>query len=312
MKRKAPPTVLFFVFFTLYPAFGNVEPIKIPFTFSGRLIIVQATANGQPGAFLLDTGSEGLILNQDHFDPRRNSDGRLIDITGNSQAERSTCVDLVLSDLARKCEPARLTGLSGLEQAIGHSLLGIIGKHCFRKMEVMFDYQRRMITLFPLDKKGNRQVEPDGRFPLQVTRFREKGHLPYVRVKGGKLELDMVIDCGAEVNLLSRKWKKKAGDLILAERKATLRGLNGEGTEVVNCLIKNITIEGISYPPMETFLAKELPFNSEYSGPAIDGVLGYEFFRQHRLSINYRKRELLIWEIQGAATLEPEMAIGNN
>ncbi|MCO6477034.1 MAG: aspartyl protease family protein [Phaeodactylibacter sp.] len=304
MKRKASPSVLFFVFFTLYAAIGNNKPITISFTFSGRLIIVRATANGRPGPFLLDTGSEGLILNQDQFAPRRNSDGRSIDITGNSQAEHSTCADLVLSGLARKCEPARLADISGLEQAVGHSLLGIIGRHCFRKMEIMFDYQRQVITLFPLDKKGGRLVEPDGRFPLQVISFREKGHLPYVQAEIGRLRLDMVIDCGAEVNLLHHKWGEKAGDHILAERKATLRGVNGEGVEVVNCRIKNIAIEGISYPPMETFLVKELPFNPEYSGPSIDGVLGYAFFRQHRLSINYRKRELSIWEIQGAAIIE--------
>lgn len=303
MEKNTFPFILFYFFFTLYPVLGNDDPIRIPFTFSGRLIIAQATANGQPGAFLVDTGSEGLILNQDHFAPRRNSDGRSIDITGNSQAEQSTCVDLVLSDLSRKCEPARLANISGLEQAVGHSLLGIIGRHCFRKMEIMFDYQRQVITLFPLDQKGDRLVEFDGRFPLQVIGFRRKGHLPYVQAEIGKLKLDMVVDCGAEVNLLNCKWRKKAGNHILAERKATLRGLNGKGTEVVNCLIKKISIEGISYPPMETFLVKELPFNPEYSGPVIDGVLGYEFFRQHQLSINYRKRELSVWEIQGAAVL---------
>ena len=40
----------------------------IPFQLAGKLIIVKATVDGQPGNFILDTGVSKLVLNDRYFE----------------------------------------------------------------------------------------------------------------------------------------------------------------------------------------------------------------------------------------------------
>ena len=63
-------------------AIADVNTIYIPFTLVGQLIMVEARVDTVSGFFMLDTGSEKLVLNKQYFEAGEN--GRAIAAVGNT------------------------------------------------------------------------------------------------------------------------------------------------------------------------------------------------------------------------------------
>ena len=47
---------------------------------------------------------------------------------------------------------------------------------------------------------------------------------------------------------------------------------------------------------MNTAFTKLDQYNQHVVGPQADGILGYEFLQQFREAINFKKREVYLWE----------------
>ncbi|HQW26724.1 MAG TPA: hypothetical protein PLV75_12225, partial [Saprospiraceae bacterium] len=110
-------------------AIADVNTIYIPFTLVGQLIMVEARVDTVSGFFMLDTGSEKLVLNKQYFEAGEN--GRAIAAVGNTGMVNAVIekrVDsLQLDQLVLRDIRAHLVDLHHIELKKNTRLIGILG-----------------------------------------------------------------------------------------------------------------------------------------------------------------------------------------
>jgi hypothetical protein len=131
----------------IYAADGNSarEPIAIPFTNAGHLVIVDVTLNGsRPLSFVLDSGSARMVVD--------NAVSRELGLhqtgaetiggagAGRVPVHRIDHVGYALGGLTpAECEFVA-ADLSPVTQQIGHRVDGIVGYHFFNRFIITIDY----------------------------------------------------------------------------------------------------------------------------------------------------------------------------
>ena len=170
---------------------------------------------------------------------------------------------------------------------------GLIGFNVLERFEVHFDYAAGELTLFDLDEYDRPVTRGDLAEPLQVTEFDMVMHLPVFPVRVGDRELRMGLDSGASRGMLFERWQELLeGQYTFLERSA-LNGAdrNQQMGDVVR--FEKVEVQDLSYPGM-TFRFNDMVTHSNRPIP-MDGLLGYEFLQSRPTSINYRRRELMVW-----------------
>lgn len=217
----------------------------IPFKLAGKFIYVEASADGRPGNFIIDTGCPGLVLNSRYFeDIEENS--VVYDINGQSELVGGRNVGLNLGPLSFPVTYASVARLNTVEgQAPGIPIMGLIGASFFRDFELEFDFVKGELTLCRLDKKGRKigflppHSNPTDTFPLVF-----KGHLPCLKVGVGEATLCFAIDSGANVNVLHRKGLRKVSPYLKGQREVQLAGLGQQAESVTFGLLTGVELGG--------------------------------------------------------------------
>ena len=132
--------------------------VRIPFQTVDHLIVIKALANGREGNFIIDTGSETLVLNEVHF---KNYDARRYRTTSgvNSVIDKAYLKKLdtlLLEGFSVDNILADVIDLSHIEKSKKMELFGIIGYSVLKDYEVFIDFYLKQITLFKTDAEGNR------------------------------------------------------------------------------------------------------------------------------------------------------------
>ncbi|MBO6631323.1 MAG: hypothetical protein JJ936_07140, partial [Psychroserpens sp.] len=107
-----------------------------------------------------------------------------------------------------------------------------------------------------------------------------------------KHKLKFGLDTGAEYNQLNKRSSKKILKYFYPSQRLMLMGASGKKIEVMAGKLYRVKLTNtIYFAPMETLLTNLNQMNEAF-GTNLDGVLGYEFFRQQRTIINYKKEKL--------------------
>jgi len=196
-------------------AIADVNTIYIPFTLVGQLIMVEAKVDTVIGFFMLDTGSEKLVLNKEYFEAGDN--GRAIAAIGNTGLVNAVIekrVDsLQIDQLVLKEIQAHLVDLHHIELKKNVRLIGILGHDVYKDFEVFIDFQSKVIVLTRVNRKG---IRIDTLAPFEVPYdsmdFELRHHLIIVDNKVNAVRLKMILDSGAELNLIDRQVNRKVMD----------------------------------------------------------------------------------------------------
>jgi hypothetical protein len=275
------------------------DVIRIPFDLTGTLITVRAKADKVEGNFFFDTGASGLVLNQRFFtDAKKQSGtGAVAGVTGGVRVQGGTRVDTLVVDKLRSIRiSADLVDLSHLEKTKKTALVGLLGYAVFKDYEVLFDYKDQVLVLSRTDGKNEQQQTPNweyapiAEFPLTMT-----GHTAILQLRfGEKDKRAFALDSGAEQNLLStlagKGFLKRHFEM---QNRVKLRGAGNTSVEVLNGKLSNAHLDTFAFAPMLTMLANLTEINVVFNAE-LDGVLGYEFFSQYIVSINFRKKRLYL------------------
>jgi hypothetical protein len=275
-------------------AINNVNTIYIPFTLVGQLIMVQAKVDTVSGYFLLDTGSERLVLNKEYF--AVGSDSRAVAAVGNTgmvgavveKRVDSIRLDLlVIQDLN-----AHLIDLHHIELKKNVRMIGILGYDVYKEFEVFIDFQNRVIVLMRVNQKGMR-IDTLAPFevPYDSLDFDLRHHLIVVETKVNSVKVDMILDSGAELNLIDRKVNRKVLDNFTIIKRVNLLGVGKKEVEVLAGVMNEVRCGNQHSDKMNTLLTSLDEINSSF-GVDVEGVLGYEFLKNRRVLINYQKRKL--------------------
>lgn len=269
----------------------------IPFQLAGDLIIVKGWVNEQYGNYVLDTGVPGLILNSRYFDGKP-SGHYLQGINGTIEAVEECFSKIRIGDYHWKLIYSEIIPMRILEDTKGIPIHGLLGSDFFRDYLLVIDYQNQLIDLLPLDNKGNMMETASSNLPTITLPFKMKGGAPLITVRIGGQEFRMTIDTGAEVNLIKDKYLEDlariwSGQLL---RTHLIGGLGPQGKRMDLVEIPDLEVGGFPCPVLEMGFTDLGQWNRSVYGPNADGILGYHFLQHFRLAINFKKRELHLWE----------------
>ncbi len=223
--------------FRFLEAYYLNNSIVIPFDLVGRLILVRASAKGQEGNFIFDTGAEKLVLNLVHFEKGEREDYRSLGggITGGTQAGRETILKRFDWDLLAFEEiRADLIDLSHIERKKNTKLLGLIGQELIEDLEVFIDYEEKLIILSRLNEQGNLiEVNDYIGSPIDSLEIKVRDNVILVKGKIDKYKVLFSLDSGAELNVLDRKVKRRILDHFKISKRVELSGTGQSTIEVL-------------------------------------------------------------------------------
>ncbi len=274
----------------------NEHTVRIPFKLVDHLIIVEAEVLNQKGNFIIDTGSETLILNKIHF-PSTYNKKKSTETSGIIQqidrpVERHL-KSMYIEGFSLKHKKSDVINLSHIETSKNLKLLGIIGYNILKDYEVFVDLYLNQITLTKTDKNGeplNNKV-----YAEKITdsiNFKLKNHTIVLNCTINKQKLKFGLDTAAEFNQISKRTSAKALKYFIPKKQLNLVGIGNKKIKVLAGKLHRVKLsETIYFGPMLTVLTNLKQINKAF-GTQLDGVLGYEFFAQKRTIINYKKEKL--------------------
>lgn len=270
---------------------------RIPFKLVDHLIVIEAQLLNQKGNFIIDTGSETLILNKKHFKGYNTSSKNtsqtsgVLDIIDNPLERRLQ--EFIIKDLIISHKSSDVIDLSHIEISKKIRLLGIIGYDVLKDYEIFVDLHLNQITLSKIDKDGYK-LDKTGYLEKIVDSvdFKLKNHTIIIDAIVNGEALKFGLDTAAEFNQLNKKTHKNALKQFFPKRRLNLVDASGKKIEVLAGKLYRVKLtETIYFGPMHTVLSNLSQMNTAF-GTKLDGILGYEFFRQQRTIINYKKEKL--------------------
>ena len=280
-------------------AFSNT--ITIPFKLVGKLIVIEATAGGQTGNFILDTGNADLVLDAYHFNGQA-SGRQLSGLDGRSVAVSFTRANLILGGQKWWAVEAMLHPLEHLEQNKDISFLGIIGTKIFAEHQLTIDYQKREVLL----RKGQRNdplgVDDRGRHPDAVFTFHWKAGIPTIEAQLEHTVLHLGVDTGAEINLLDPAIVQSIRDYVQPAGIMRLIGMTRQPRKVQLANLYNLRIADQICPELKVAIhsLNHLNRRTAKGKGDLDGLIGYEFLSRFRLTFHFKKQEIYLWEREGS------------
>jgi len=266
----------------------NYAVIKKPLSIINGMAFFEAKLDNTTGNYLFDTGAPMLILNKKM---NSNHTMRATSISGELPVASTRAKHFSWAGNTYLDVEAIAIDLSHLEQSANINLAGIIGYEVLKNYEVFIDYPSGQVAILsPGNNPLTRTAEP-----RQVVPFEQTQHLPVVNVVIDGKVMRFGIDSGAAINVIDQKYSKQLSELSFSLGEAEeLRGLDQRTIEVETGVIHQTTIGDLAISDMK-FLFVDLARLEMFNGLQLDGLLGYPFLRQVKCSINFPRRELIIW-----------------
>lgn len=281
----------------------NDRSYIIPLIRIGRLLIMEATVDGESGNLIFDTGATGLVLNRSYFrDHVISGEQSSSGITGNVlSVDRITADKLKVAELTLTKLSASLADLGHIENRRGIKVLGLFGFELIKSFEIILDNFNNQLILRPIDRKGN-PVEPMKNFTADyVQKVEMKENIVFMKAEIGGKVLRFCFDTGAETNALNSRLGGNVLGTVSVTRTVKLQGAGTVSREVVYGLMNELTMGDTIITGMQTIVTYMDHLNDAY-GIQIDGVLGFDFISRGNFCINFVKNEVRIAYIkQGGA-----------
>lgn len=274
----------------------NKHTTRIPFKLVDRLLVVEAEIQNKKGNFIIDTGSEALILNKNHFSTnpylRKRSKTSGVLETLDAPLEKKL-KKISLQGLHIKDKMSDIIDLSHIERSKKIKLLGVIGYQILKDYEVFIDLHLHQITLTKVDRYGNKltsQVYLEK--IVDSLSFTLKKHTIVLEGTINNKKLRFGLDTAAEFNQLNKNVPRKVLKAFRPRQRVNLRGAGNRKIEVLTGKLFRLKLSNsIYFGPMDTILTNLNTMNEAF-GTQLDGILGYEFFARKRTIINYQKQKL--------------------
>ncbi|WP_298516555.1 pepsin/retropepsin-like aspartic protease family protein [uncultured Kordia sp.] len=277
--------------------FLNQYTARIPFKVIDQLIVVEAEFLNQKGDFIIDTGSERLVLNKNHFPKGQRLTKKKGKTTGVTriidQPYERKLSEFILHNFSLKNRKSDVIDLSHIERSKKMHLLGIIGYDILKDYEVFIDLYLNQITLSLVDKNGDKlDKKVYAEEIIDTLDFDLKKHTIVVSGFVNNQKVRFALDTGAEFNQLNKNSNQKILKKFRPIKRLTMVGAGNKKIRVLAGKLYDFRLnERIGVGPMYTIVTNLRKMREAY-GTSVDGVLGYEFLKYKRTIINYKKEKL--------------------
>ncbi|WP_242087244.1 retropepsin-like domain-containing protein [Aestuariivivens sediminis] len=275
----------------------NEHTTRIPFKIIDQLLIIEGQLLNKRGHFIIDTGSENMILNKVHFSniyehqKKKDKTSGVIHTIDNPYEKQIK--EFFLNHFKLQDKTSDVIDLSHIENAKKIKLLGIIGYSILKDYEVFIDLYLNQITLTEIDPSGNKlsKMVYLEKITDSIT-FTLKRHTVVLNGRINDHKVALGLDTAAEFNQINKSINRNALKYFIPTKRLTLVGAGNKEIEVLAGKLHRVKLSNtIYFGPMDTVLTNLDQMNQAY-GTHLDGVLGYEFFKQKRTIINYKKKKL--------------------
>lgn len=273
----------------------SIQEFVLPFHLASKLIIVEAKVNNQSGYFIVDTGLPDLVMNNQYF--KGENKVPFTEMNGQSIVATEVTLNFQLGKTKAKNRTILAIDLSALEQKTNLQILGIIGYQQLKKYELLFNYEKKTIHFFLLNRRGERLSDifyPELAAAIKIP-FRWKGHMPVIPITRGTTKLYFGIDSGAGINLITRDKEHYLTENNPYVTHVNILNLGKKSVKAQRKVLEEGIIDFYTLLPMKTLACKLSTINHRLAGKKIDGIIGYEFLRQQKVSINFNKKQIFLW-----------------
>jgi len=270
-----------------------VDSVIIPLKRAGRLLLVEATVDGESGNLVFDTGANGLVFNSTYFRKHEKTGGySTMGTTGAlGTVEQITLENIAFANLTYKKVRADVANLGHIENRRGVKILGLFGFNMIRDFEVHIDARGNQLKLYRVDKNGKRIVAGRSAFQADISqKFSTMTNILFLQGKIGGKNLTFCFDTGAETNVISSYSSKNILSTLTITRRAGLNGVGSGRSEVLFGRMNDFTLGNRQMNGMEAIVSN-LDALSEAYGTKIDGMLGFNFMEQGIVCINFARKE---------------------
>jgi hypothetical protein len=149
--------------------------MTVAFDLQANLIVLEATIEGEPKRFLIDTGASASVVGNDTardlgLEERRRFLGR--GAGGDVALGMARVHSIAVGDSEVRNLTCMIMDLDGIEERIGGRVDGILGYDFLSRFVVTIDYPARAITLVPA---GDHTSAPEMGFAIDGSVFRHEG-----------------------------------------------------------------------------------------------------------------------------------------
>lgn len=276
----------------------NRQVITIPFKIIHSLIVVEAELNGIKRSFLIDNGAPKLILNSHYI---KKSDSLLNTMEkSNSQGVNGTISGMDIININEfnfygiklKNQDVITVDIEHLENELGIEIYGLIGYEIYKDYDLLFDYDKNILTLIQPEFTNTFIKENYKNEKLSEIPFELSLHLATIHAKIGTKELKLAIDCGAQANLIDEKYYIEFKDQIENLKNDELTGADNINKTVNSCVLKNIQIGSKQFSSINTVFNDMKHLNDGYQ-INIDGIIGYEILSKQKTLLSYKNKKLI-------------------
>ena len=250
------------------------------------LILLPVFVDGRgPYSFVLDTGATSTVVSNELADalalPRgETQDGR--GATGKMTLMKSQLPSLTVGKETIESLPVSVTDLSFLGRAMGAQVDGALGHSFLRHFAMTLDYAANALTLRRsvggtervLDESEIAFRWPNAEDPLVVVPVfvNEKG--PY----------DFALDTGASRTVISLGLAAEFG--LTTEKISKLTAGGGNGT-VSRVQLSSLAVGAARQENLAAAASDFLTQLNAELGSKLQGIVGYDFLRHYRVTLNY-------------------------
>jgi len=258
------------------------------FTFSGGLIMVNVSVNGESGDYILDTGAPGLVLNSTE---ETESFVLASSVSSSIKVGEVMVENFQWGNFEQTNVEGYTLDISHMGRADTESPDGLIGYQILKQNSVLVNFENQEVAI--LSKKDLKSTLKQSDNYITIP-FQTEGHLPVIKLKINGKKYRFAIDTGAEKNLMDDKlFDKTTPENVKYE---LMQGLDGGIRKVAIGQLESITSKAYDIDKMN-FLFSDMSYvNSGENGYNIDGLLGLPFFQNKTFVIDYRKGKIHIWE----------------
>lgn len=272
------------------PTVPNV--LTSPFVVSNGLMFVKATVNGRTGYMLLDTGSSSLLLNPKYFDSgSRPAMGVSATVNGLKKSGAPVKVTSLQWDGLRTGDiDGELHDFSNMEKPAVTPLLGAISHAELKNCALAVDWKHKNVQVFATKPNGAKKAAIAEPPPTVRLPFAYYLHLPLLTARIGESYYPMLFDSGAQWNLLPNTTGIESHFHAVGR----ISGFSDGGQAVANTspigVIDETFLGGTSFRDLP-YAIFQIPY---FPGK---GFLGAPLFQSAtRVEINFRSRQILIWQ----------------
>ena len=252
------------------------------------LLLVSGKVESREGYFVLDTGAPGLVINRKPINPHQSVAAH--GLNGAVELGEEVLSHVEWGNGAQHNIEVLTMDLSHLEQYTELPILGLLGYESIKDYEMLINYPRKDVYWIDYSNSALHQSEGNA----ITCHFELVGHLPIITLHIDSIILRFALDTGSGINVLKKerlpsisKLNAKRGEPI------QLQSLDQSNGILPSYILPSVDLGGLVKEDI-VFHVKDLTKLEEVLGAEIDGIIGYQFLKEHQVIINYKKQEMTL------------------